>query len=632
MKRVYYTISLSLLLLAASTSFAQTEPAKPKVSRGSAQKIVAAIELFTKKNDLAGAVSALNEIKAKEANDYYVNSWLGYLFIRDGKFGQAVEPLKTALLVQPNDVDLMTNLALAQDKSGDKAGALQSYKFLAQSKKDSGILNKMGVLCLDMGKVPEAISYFEQADQLTPNDKVITLNLAVAYQKSGDSKKALETYRRLLTMSPDNESKSLALSWLGYAAIQNGDYSTAISHLEAAMAIRGDDLEVMNNLANAYCNAKPAQEDKALSIYQKMVSADSSLYEPWYNMGVIYLKRKDANNAVMANEKALGIRPDEPFALNNLGRGYEMQGRFAMAGDCYARASKAEKANMVFAHNAGSAYAMAKSDELAIQYIEKSISLGDKDNNIVLVLAELYARQGKFEKAMSLYEMAGKSVNDRADMWFNMGVLKQKGGDMAGAEECYRKALDLKPDDLDANQNLAFIFLETKRYSDAIPYFEKVSGANPSSVDAKINLSALYFQTGRSQDAEKLWREILKIDSKRTDIRLNLANVLWNRGDHDAAAEHYILAAKQQPNNAQALNGLGLVQLKNGKNADAENSFRSAVKFDAKYMPSYNNLAVSLERQNKRKDAIVVLTKALELDPNFADARKNLERLKSAEH
>ena len=47
-------------------------------------------------------------------------------------------------------------------------------------------------------------------------------------------------------------------------------------------------------------------------------------------------------------------------------------------------------------------------------------------------------------------------------------------------------------------------------------------------------------------------------------------------------------------------------------------------------MSAYNNLAVALERQNKVKEAIAVLEQALKIEPGFADAQKNLDRLKAA--
>jgi len=49
------------------------------------------------------------------------------------------------------------------------------------------------------------------------------------------------------------------------------------------------------------------------------------MYEPWYNMGNIYLKKKDWPNAVKAYTKASELNSLDAYVLNNLGVAYEKQ-------------------------------------------------------------------------------------------------------------------------------------------------------------------------------------------------------------------------------------------------------------------------------------------------------------------
>ena len=64
------------------------------------------------------------------------------------------------------------------------------------------------------------------------------------------------------------------------------------------------------------------------------------------------------------------------------------------------------------------------------------------------------------------------------------------------------------------------------------------------------------------------------------------------------------------------------------KLADAVKTFLRVLELNPKYLPAYNNLAVTYERQNKMTLAVQTLEKALAIDPNFADAKKNLARMK----
>lgn len=633
MKKWSLIVSVILFAGVGSSVLAQTQPEVPKSPRGVSQKVIASVELYTKKQDSAGAIKGLNEAVEKDPKNYYANAWLGYLYMEAGDYASAIRPLEVAHATLPSDIGVLNNLAHSIDRSGDKERAYTTYQELNKAKPgDAVVLNRLGVLALDRGQTATAISYFEEADKASPGDKLITTNLAMAYTRDKQTDKAKAAYERLVALNPDNETMVTSLSWLGFNAIQSGQYGDAIGYLERAVSLRDNDLEILNNLAMAYSNVVPAQEVKALDTYRKMVALNPNIYEPWYNLGVLYLKQNKPDEAIEANENALKRKPNEPFALNNLGRAYELNGRFAMAGDNYAAASNIDPKNVVFAHNAATAYAKAKQDDKAATYINRAMSLGDNDPDLTLILGDIYARQGKTAEAVVLMEKASDRVTDRADLWFNLGVMKEKLGKRVEAEECYRKCLAIKPDDIDANTNLALILLNRGDWKNATPIMEKVMGINSSSVDAKLNVAAAYYRGGRTKDAVELWKTVLQASPSRTDVRLNLANTLWSMKDYEGAYNHFSIALRDAPNNAQALNGVGLWYLRASKNADAEKSFRGAIKADQKYMPPYNNLAVTLERLNRRKEAIAVLGQALKIDPNFEDARKNLQRMKSSEN
>ena len=58
-----------------------------------------------------------------------------------------------------------------------------------------------GVFCLRTGSDPEAITAFEEAVQLDPSFTDAWENLAVLYEKIGDSKKALDAFKKAKTLA-----------------------------------------------------------------------------------------------------------------------------------------------------------------------------------------------------------------------------------------------------------------------------------------------------------------------------------------------------------------------------------------------------------------------------------------------
>ena len=145
----------------------------------------------------------------------------------------------------------------------------------------------------------------------------------------------------------------------------------------------------------------------------------------------------------------------------------------------------------------------------------------------------------------------------------------------------------------------------------------------------KKNLAAAASRVGDYHTAVPLWSEILKADKGDQEVRLLLADAVFDSGDSKNALTMYkeILAAKQ--NSAAALDGIGRCSLKEDKYVSAEASFRSAINADKMFVPAYNNLAVVLEKMNRRPEAIKLLEQAASMDENNADVMKNLKRMRS---
>lgn len=73
---------------------------------------------------------------------------------------------------------------------------------------------------------------------------------------------------------------------------------------------------------------------------------------------------------------------------------------------------------------------------------------------------------------------------------------------------------------------------------------------------------------------------------------------------------------------------MGLWHLVNNRLPEAEASFKAALASNPRLVHALNNLAIVYERSNRKAEAIRALERALDIDPTFEEARKNLERLK----
>lgn len=105
--------------------------------------------------------------------------------------------------------------------------------------------------------------------------------------------------------------------------------------------------------------------------------------------------------------------------------------------------------------------------------------------------------------------------------------------------------------------------------------------------------------------------------------------ILFEKGNFDGAIQKYNEALQIEPNNAAGLNLLGMAYrfrfnqsgTQEFKDKEIE-SFKKAVDIDPKFWVAYKNLAASLYYQNRKKEAVPYIEKALELQPN--DPEKSL--------
>jgi len=114
--------------------------------------------------------------------------------------------------------------------------------------------------------------------------------------------------------------------------------------------------------------------------------------------------------------------------------------------------------------------------------------------------------------------------------------------------------------------------------------------------------------TGNNDDAQSL---------------INEGGSLFQKGNYDAAILKYSEALQIDPDNAVGHNLLGMAYRFKFNQTGAQefkdkeiDSFKKAIAFEPRYWVAYKNIAASLYYQNKKKEAVPYLEKALELQPD----------------
>ena len=135
----------------------------------------------------------------------------------------------------------------------------------------------------------------------------------------------------------------------------------------------------------------------------------------------------------------------------------------------------------------------------------------------------------RYKESLRLARQAGDKKAE-ADCFFYLGLTRQQQASAKGWGP------EAQPSILEAEQ-----------------YYKQALAIRPDSASTLNNLAQLYLRTGRKQEAEELLKKAVALgDSKQAFYAKNYGDLLTSDRDSQRAQQYYELAAKSQPENAEA--------------------------------------------------------------------------------
>jgi Flp pilus assembly protein TadD len=166
------------------------------------------------------------------------------------------------------------------------------------------------------------------------------------------------------------------------------------------------------------------------------------------------------------------------------------------------------------------------------------------------------SRAGDHDGAIAKFNAAAAVIPNCADCYYNIGVSYMAKKDEKQAEEAWKKALELKPDNSEAASALATLYNNQKRFDEAAAMSAKVAGgAGGGSADAVYNQGIILWNQGKVAEAKAKFEEALKADPNYADAHYQMGMALLNEGklpDAVGAFEKYLSLAPTGQFAAQA--------------------------------------------------------------------------------
>jgi tetratricopeptide (TPR) repeat protein len=185
--------------------------------------------VHTVQNRSAEAVAALEKAHALDADDPDVLFELG----RRVPGARAVELLRKALAGRPGWVEPELDLAVAQLRAGDAAGAEAALRAVRKKLPDNPVaVAQHAAALVALGRYPEAEPELQKALKAIPNDYDAALALARLYEHTERHEEAFTQYRSAADLKRESPEALVAAGRLGLR-LQRATLATAL--LEKAL-------------------------------------------------------------------------------------------------------------------------------------------------------------------------------------------------------------------------------------------------------------------------------------------------------------------------------------------------------------------------------------------------------------
>jgi tetratricopeptide (TPR) repeat protein len=172
--------------------------------------------------------------KADKKGDIYLR--IGEVYRRKGDANGAIQALQKARETLPDNIMVLSTLALVLDGASRKPEAKQFYEaILKLNPNDPVVLNNLAFLLAETGgDLDDALTKAQHAKQIRPDLYEVSDTLGWIYLKKGMADNAIDVFKDLVAKEPHHATYRFHL---GMAYSQKGDKTKALDQLKEALKL-----------------------------------------------------------------------------------------------------------------------------------------------------------------------------------------------------------------------------------------------------------------------------------------------------------------------------------------------------------------------------------------------------------
>ena len=227
---------------------------------------------------------------------------------------------------------------------------------------------------------------------------------------------------------------------------------------------------------------------------------------------------------------------------------------------------------------------------------------------------------GRWPEAASKYEQVLKEDPAHIPSLFNLAVCLTKTGKIDEAIGAYRTLLDKDGTIFEAHLNLAILLDQTGRRAEAGEQFENALAMRPEDGQAQFNLAMFYVRGDDLGKAHPLLITLANKGPAALDVYIALSDAEHARKNEVKSREYLQKAIELDPKNANLVRNLAISYLEANEYEKAVPVLEQLTKAEPSNPEYLYMLGKSYQEMKAYPQAIATLTQMLRIKPDAAEA------------
>ncbi|XP_076274309.1 protein O-mannosyl-transferase Tmtc3-like [Rhynchophorus ferrugineus] len=364
---------------------------------------------------------------------------------------------------------------------------------LRVNQRNAKLFNNVGHALESQGKFDEALQFFKTAVSVQHDDVGAYINVGRTYNHLKMYKEAEDAYLKAKSLLPkakpgESYQARIAPNHLNVFLNLANLISKNHTRLEEADMLYRQAISMRADYTQAYINRgdiliKLNRTKEAQEVYERALLYDSNNPDIYYNLGVVFLEQGKASQALAYLDKALEIDPEHEQALLNSAILLQEFGRPEFRKTARERLLKLlakDKANERVHFNLGMLAMDEKDIPEAEHWFRRAVHLKTDFRSALFNLALLLADDHRPLEAAPFLNQLVKYHPDHVKGLILLGdIYINNIKDLDAAEGCYKKILELEPDNIQGLHNLCVVHVERGKLLEAHKCLEEAHRLAP---------------------------------------------------------------------------------------------------------------------------------------------------------